>query len=90
MITNQVLLKFAKGMVTGGLSAVAASLSLGVKINNLDDLRGVFIVLCVAFASGAIHALIELLNPTLPATTIQTTVTSQTVPNEKTPILPLN
>jgi len=77
---NQTTKKFLKGLLTGGLSAVVASLALGVKIASLDDLKGLAILLGTAFLSGAIHALIELLQPTLPATTIQTTVTSQTNP----------
>ena len=77
-MNKQVVLKFVKGFITGGLSAVAVSLSLGVKINSLDDLKGLAILLATAFVSGAIHATIELLNPTLPATT--TEIVTTTIP----------
>lgn len=80
----QVYKKFIKAFITGGLSAVSASLLLGVKIASLDDLKGFSVVLAVAFFSGAVHAILELLNPTLPATTVTTTTTAQTTP---TPIM---
>lgn len=65
-MTKQVLLKFVKGFLTGGLSAIVAALSVGVKIQSLDDLKGLLILLGTAFLSGAIHATVELLSPTLP------------------------
>jgi len=79
-VDNMVYQKFIKAFITGGLSGVVASLALGVKIASLDDLKGLGVILGVAFLSGAIHAIVELLNPTLPATTLVTTVTAQTTP----------
>ena len=79
-MNKQVLLKFIKAFITGGLSGVAVSLALGVKVASLDDLKGVVVVLGVAFLSGAIHGLLEILSPTLPATTtsvVTTTVLKQ-------------
>lgn len=57
--------KFIKGFITGGLAAVSASLALGVKVSSLDDLKGFVVGLVVAFVSGAIHAVMELLYPTV-------------------------
>ena len=77
-MNKQVLIKFVKGAITGGLSAIVVALGVGVKIGSLDDLKGVLIILGTAFLSGAVHAIVELLSPTLPATT--TSVVATTVP----------
>ena len=80
-MNNQVYLKFLKGAVTGGLSGIAVALAAGVNIKSLDDLKGVLIILLTAFVSGVIHALVEMLAPTLPATTTSiVSTTAQTPP----------
>ncbi len=79
-MSKQVLQKFIKGAITGGLTAVSASLVLGVPVKSLDDLKGLLTIIGVAFASGAIHAIVELLNPTLPATVIAKSETTITTP----------
>lgn len=61
---SQIVKKFIKGFLTGGLSAIVAALSVGVKVQSLDDLKGLLILLGTAFLSGAIHALVEMLSPT--------------------------
>jgi hypothetical protein len=77
---KEILLKFGKAFLTGGLSGVAVSLALGVRISSLDDLKGVLTVLGVAFLSGAVHATIEALRPTLPATTSSVVTTTLPTP----------
>lgn len=62
---NQITRKFIKGAITGGLSAIVAALAVGVSVHSLDDLKGVAILLGTAFLSGAIHAVVELLSPTV-------------------------
>jgi hypothetical protein len=74
---NQVLLKFAKGALTGGLSGIGLALAVGVSAHSLDDLKGIAIILVTAFLSGAFHAIVEMIKPTLPATT-ETVVTTTT------------
>ena len=81
-MNKQVWLKFAKGFLTGGLSAVVVSLSVGVKIQSLDDLKGLAVLLGTAFLSGAVHAIVEMITPTLPATT--TSVVTTTTPTPPT------
>lgn len=76
-MNKQVLVKFLKGFLTGGLSAIVAALGVGISIHSLDDIKGLLILLGTAFVSGAIHATIELLSPTLPATTSTVVTTSQ-------------
>lgn len=89
-MNKQVLLKFLKGAITGGLTAVSASLVLGVPVKSLDDLKGMVTILAVAFASGAIHAIVELLSPTVPATIVSSTVESKTVTQPTTPTTPVS
>lgn len=79
-MNKQILLKFVKGFLTGGLSAVVAALGVGINIHSLDDLKGVLILLGTAFLSGAVHGLIEMLSPTLPATTSTIVTTSEATP----------
>lgn len=67
---NQITRKFIKGAITGGLSAIVAALAVGVSVHSLDDLKGVAILLGTAFLSGAIHAVVELLSPTIPLTVV--------------------
>lgn len=64
---NQLVKKFLKAFVSGGLVSIGASLALGVKISSLDDVKGLAILLATAFVSGGIHAIYELLNPTVGA-----------------------
>jgi hypothetical protein len=79
-MNKQVLLKFVKGFITGGLSSVVVALSVGVKIGSLDDLKGLAVLLGTAFLSGAVHAIVELLSPTLPATTASVVTTTTPTP----------
>lgn len=85
-MTKQVILKFLKGAITGGLTAVSASLVLGVPIKSLDDLKGLLTILGVAFASGAIHAIVEMLSPTVPATVVSTVKSETTVVKPTEPV----
>lgn len=73
---KQIVLKFVKAFVTGGFVAISSALALGVQAKNLDDLKGIVIVLGFAFLSGAVHAVVEILQPTLPATTNSVTTTT--------------
>ena len=66
---KQILLKFGKGALSGGLSGIGLALAVGVSAHSLDDLKGIAIVLVTAFLSGAFHAIVEMIYPTLPATT---------------------
>lgn len=63
---SQVAKKFFKGFITGGLSAVVVALSVGVSIHSLDDLKGLAILLGTAFLSGAVHAVAEMITPSVP------------------------
>lgn len=63
---NQITKKFIKGALTGGLSAIVGALAVGVSIHSLDDLKGVLVLLGTAFLSGAIHAIVELISPSVP------------------------
>lgn len=76
-MTKQVIVKFVKGFITGGLSAIVASLGVGISIHSLDDLKGVLIILGTAFISGGIHAIVEILNPTLPANAVSLNAPTQ-------------
>lgn len=76
---KQTILKFLKGAITGGLTAVSAALILGVPVKSIDDLKGLATILGVAFASGAVHAIVEMLAPTVPATVVSSVVESKTV-----------
>lgn len=78
-MNKQVILKFIKGAITGGLTAVSATLVLGVSIKSLEELKGLLTLLGVAFVSGAIHAIVELLSPTVAATIVSSVVESKTV-----------
>jgi len=78
-MTKQILLKFLKAAITGGITALASALTLGVQPKNLEDVKSIGILLGFAFLSGAVHALAELLNPTVPATVVSTVVESKTV-----------
>jgi hypothetical protein len=70
-MNKQVVAKFVKGFLTGGLSAVIAALGVGVSIHSLDDLKGLGILLVTAFVSGAIHALVEAMNPTITVSALE-------------------
>lgn len=84
-MNKQVLLKFLKGVITGGLSAVSGALVLGVPVKSVDDLKGFLTVVGIAFVSGVVHAAVELLNPTLPATIVSTVTESKTVTEPTVP-----
>jgi hypothetical protein len=93
ILKNQLVKRFAKAFLTGGLLALGAALALGVKVSSLEDVKSVAILLVTAFVSGGIHALVEVLNPTVGAdvqsvvtvvspTTAPATVTTTSAPAE--------
>lgn len=81
-MNKQILVKFLKGALTGGLAAIATILATGVSVSSFSDLSRLVLVLVTAFITGAIHAAIEMYLPTLPATTtsIVTTTALKTPP----------
>lgn len=81
-MNNQIILKFIKGFISGGIAAVIASLALGVTVHSLSDFKGLAIILGTSFLTGGLHGLYELLNPTVAATvqSIVTTAVAKTPP----------
>ena len=83
---NQLVKKFLKAFVSGGLVSIIAALALGVKISSLEDVKGLAILLATAFVSGGIHAIYELISPTVGADiqSITTVVTPAEPPSTVT------
>lgn len=61
---NTFLSKFVKAFISGGVSAVAASLAVGVSFHSLEEAKHAGIVLVIAFANGAFHAIYNVYFPT--------------------------
>ena len=57
---KRVFVKFGKGALSGGLSAVTALLVLGVTISSVNDIKKVGITFLSAFVGGAYHSVVEL------------------------------
>lgn len=72
-MNKQIILKFVKGFVSGGIASVVLALSVGVNIHSLDDVRGVLLLIVSAFVSGAIHAVAEMLVPSISISDVPTT-----------------